>query len=840
MDTIEVKVRPPAKKPAVGGDSKPRRRGKRQAATTPTRLTRAMLKKLKENGGAPVELDPGLEMAPRRRSRGSKSPREVTPDQSIANDLKAKPTVQESGPELGPSEKEKLVSESDVAAASRLAQAAIAAGLTRKEIAESPHTTGHQRATGLVHLTKDDLSGIFKEVVNELGIQYVQDVESHWLARTEFLTWWQRPVANIDPIKEDVRRLVFRWGKDLKMQIGDNVEIPVSVLESWRADDAFAGGHDLVTEVMREEPRSPESDVGGAAIRAIKESFRLAKRDLADWKDFFDGAMSPERPFRSKRVWGARLSELQAEAAMLQEKIRKLDVYNLDTVGSSSRQAADSLLRDVQDWRDQLQKDQDAFQDEVDREEQAHPIEKAENDHRAEEDVQLGTQPEEEIQKTEVEKEGTQTTEVEEDHESNTEDIVMSGVEPAPAEQASEETGHDDDSRLRVDQSAHTSDGEASQERVSPVRSDESMLPTPTHLNDVGSDHGLAGLRGNDADQLFTSGDSSAPSEEERNAEANDSEGVISERVESAAEYKESVRDEEAPETEGESQGQDEDPEASPEATLVATPERNPEANPEATPKEVPEALTERILEATPGRIQEVTLEGIPETFPEVFPERVLEEVTRAMPARLKEATLEVTPEREPEVTPERVSGANPERSPEPIPEAIPESTPEATPWLPSTVSCYDPAWEWPGREHEDTENPAPPAAGAADEAEGPSLETKPDTSSAMSSIRPGSSAGVEGEMGTTADHTQPPPHKAGSPQDNHVGSSPDVPQAVSPRESPGLVSAWRFHKPQWEDLSSPLGRGSNANDYSANEVDDDEEVYDYLEEEEEEDDFDL
>ncbi|KAL1859500.1 hypothetical protein Daus18300_009645 [Diaporthe australafricana] len=947
MDTIEVKVRPSAKKSAGGADSKPRRRGKRQASTTPTRLTRAMLKKLNENGGPPVKLDPGLEMAPRRRSKGSKSPKEATPDEAVSNDVQADPTVQESGSEPKPSEKDKIVSESEVAAASRLAQAAIAAGLTKKDIAKSPRTSGDQRATGLVQLTKDDLRQIFKDAIITLEIK--QDVESHWLARTEFLTWWQRPIGNIDPIKEDVRRLVYRWGLDLQQQIGDDVEIPVSLLESWRADTGFTEDNDLVGEVMIEEPRipeprSPEPDVGAAALKSIKESFALAKRDLTDWKHFFDGGMSPERPFRSKRFWGAVLSDLQAEAEMLQEKIRKLDVYSPSTATESTREAADSLLRNVQEWRGQLQKDQDDFQDEMNREEEANRIDEAQNDFRAEEDAQM-SQPEEEKQETEAEKEENQTAEVKEDHGSSTEDIVMSGVEPAPAGQAPEGMGHDD--TFKPNQSAHASEKESSQEPVTPVRSDESMLPTPTHINDEESDHGLAGLRETDADQFHISGDISSQSEEEKEAEAEGPEGIISERLGSAAQYKESVHDEEVSKTGGETQSQEAipeasperipeaSPEASPEATLVATPERTPEANPEAPPERIPEVTLEEVPEGMPKATPETSPEAGPDPDPEALPERILGGVPRATPERITEATPEVTPEREPDVTPERVSeaiagailglAATPQ-SPYDISCPIPpwerhgrkqehpevgaadeakersleietdtssvksnirpgsstgvEATPwslgviscysrgsgqehpeanagaadassvksnirpgsstgvEVTPWPLATISCPVPPWERSGREQQHPEANVP----AAGEAKEPFLEIEPDTSSVMSNIRPGSAAGIEGGTEITADHTPPPPYKAGSPQDSNVGSSSDVPQAVSPRESPDVSLAWRSHKPQWEDVTSHLDVGLNENDYSADEVDDDEEeVYDYLQgEEEEEDDFDL
>ncbi|KAI3395130.1 hypothetical protein diail_1745 [Diaporthe ilicicola] len=570
MSTIEVKVRSPTKKRVGGGDGPSGRRGKRQQlATAPTRLTRSRLKKLNENNGPPVTLDPGLEMGARRGGKRERFPKEAVQDRTSTVGAEGTSQVHESSPESGPAKKAKKdnrVSSADVAAASRLAQAAMAAGLTRKDPeASTPTSAGLERPAGLVRFTKDDLKEVFREVVGELDIR--QNVEPHWLARTEFLTWWSRPVANIDPIKEDVRRLVLRWGKDLKTQSNDDTEVPLWMLDTWTADNVLVADMDMETEVTRKVLREGTYGDGDEDIRSLRGALALAKQELTNRKHSFDGKMSPDRRFGSKRFWGAMLSEIQQDAAIFEKKIRQLNVFNLDNVAASTRQAADSLLAEVQEWRAQLQEDNDALKHEVDREEEADRIQKADDFLRAAEDTHVAAPPNE-TQEMEADKVGIQGPEVEEDHGSSTGDIVLSGVEPGLVEQSSEETGQVENSKSS---SAHASGKEASQGTPSPVRSDESALPTPTHINDAESDHGLSKLR--DASQIDLGRGSSAPSDKEDEFEA-----------EPAAEHKESDREDDAPKTEEDSESQIATPEQSPGSTPERIQEATPEENTEATP----------------------------------------------------------------------------------------------------------------------------------------------------------------------------------------------------------------------------------------------------------------
>ncbi|KAG6366107.1 hypothetical protein INS49_000283 [Diaporthe citri] len=477
----------PTKKRA-GDDNSSGRGGKRQASTPP-RLTRSMLKKLNENGGPPVELNPGLDMGVRRRGPRTRPPKRPAQDEAVAGSVKR--TATEHGRGLGPhpiepqptatlsiepqpiepepvepqpvepqpvepqpiqlptKDHEKRVSETDVAAASRLAQAAIAAGLAGNT--SEAGTPMDEELPGPVRFTKKDLRDILRDAVIEDEIR--QMMEPHWLARMEFLTWLERPAADMRYIKRQIRRLAVRWSKDLRNQDAADVDVPISTLESWRADMVIVGGPSEGTdtsEAMDEDEKTgdetragereegdkkePETDGDGTqatkeqdgeegdenainhdgreVAEALAESVTLATRDMAEWKEAFDKEMAAEPNFRSKRAWAARVSESQRDAKILEEKVLGLDVYKSEWVTQSFMKAADQLLDELQKFRIGLRMDREAFWDEFDQERAELLLGKTEIDQSAEEVIQEAVH-EEEAQDLVPEKEDIQMTEPE-------------------------------------------------------------------------------------------------------------------------------------------------------------------------------------------------------------------------------------------------------------------------------------------------------------------------------------------------------------------------------------------------------------------------------------------
>lgn len=475
MDTIEVKMNSPNKKRA-GDDDAYERRGKRQA-TTPPRLTRAMLRKLNENGGPPVELNPGLDMGIRRRSQGTRPPKRAAQDEAVGGSVKrtsktrkrgrgaksqpkksqiveSRPTVTrltepqsteprpiepestepqptESQPteqqfiQVLPTDQEKKISEADVAAASRLAQAAMAAGLTgTSSEAGSPVVEG---LTDLVRFTTEDLRTILSETVMEDEIR--QKMEPHWLARMEFLTWLERPAADMHRIKGEISRLAARWSRDLRNQDTLGVDVPISTLESWRADITIVSdpGRSVDSSQARNEGGNTSDEKEGAekegdekesdtevdgtqaavevrdetegdeevsnhdrseVLRALAESVTLMARDMAEWKEAFGKEMTAEPDFRSKRAWDARISESQREAEILEKKAENLDVCKSLRITKSAMQAAEQMLDELQKFRIGLRMDREAFWDEFDQEGAEMLLEKTEIHPSVEEEVQ--------------------------------------------------------------------------------------------------------------------------------------------------------------------------------------------------------------------------------------------------------------------------------------------------------------------------------------------------------------------------------------------------------------------------------------------------------------------
>lgn len=480
MDTIEVKMRSPTKKRA--GDDDPYERREKRQATTPPRLTRAMLRKLNEKGGPPVELNPGLDMGIRRRSQGTRPPKRAAQDEAVGGSAKrtsktrkkgrgaksqprksqlvesrpteprvtepqstepipiepqpTEPQPTESQPteqqfiQVPPIDQEKKISEADVAAASRLAQAAMAAGLTgTSSEAGSPVVEG---LTDLVRFTTEDLRTILSETVMEDEIRL--KIEPHWLARMEFLTWLERPSADMHRIKGEISRLAARWSRDLRNQDTIGVDIPISTLESWRADitivsdpgrsaDSSEGrneGENTSDEKMGAEKDEGDQEGGkkesdtdvdetqaaeeardeaegdeevsnhdrSEVLRALAESVTLMARDMAEWKEAFGKEMTAEPDFRSKRAWDARISESQREAEILEKKAENLDVCKSLRITKSATQAAEQMLDELQKFRIGLRMDREAFWDEFDQEGAEMLLEKTEIHPSVEEEVQ--------------------------------------------------------------------------------------------------------------------------------------------------------------------------------------------------------------------------------------------------------------------------------------------------------------------------------------------------------------------------------------------------------------------------------------------------------------------
>lgn len=475
MDTIEVKMNSPTKKRA--GDDGPYERREKRQATTPPRLTRAMLRKLNENGGPPVELNPGLDMGIRRRSQGTRPPKRAAQDEAVGGSVKrtsktrkrgrgaksqpkksqlvesrptvtrltepqsteprpiepesTKPQPTESQPteqqfiQVPPTDQEKKISEADVAAASRLAQAAMAAGLTgTSSEAGSPVV---EVLTDLVRFTTEDLRTILSETVMEDEIR--QKMEPHWLARMEFLTWLERPAADMHRIKGEISRLAARWSRDLRNQDTSGVDVPISTLESWRADITIVSdpGRSVDSSQARNEGGNTSDEKEGAekegdekesdtevdgtqaavevrdetegdeevsnhdrseVLRALAESVTLMARDMAEWKEAFGKEMTAEPDFRSKRAWDARISESQREAEILEKKAENLDVCKSLRITKSAMQAAEQMLDELQKFRIGLRMDREAFWDEFDQEGAEMLFEKTEIHPSVEEEVQ--------------------------------------------------------------------------------------------------------------------------------------------------------------------------------------------------------------------------------------------------------------------------------------------------------------------------------------------------------------------------------------------------------------------------------------------------------------------
>lgn len=558
MDTIEVRMQSPTKKRA--GDDNLSGRGRKRRAETPPRLTRSMFKKLNQNGGPPVELNPGLDMGVRRRRPSTRPPKRPAQDEAVVGSVKRTATTQGRVPGPEPKEpqpkepllkeplpkepqlvpiqttnQEKRVSEADLAAASRLAQAAIAAGLAGNT--SEAGTPVDEDQSSLVRFTKKDLSHVLNEAVTEDRIR--QMMEPHWLARMEFLTWLERPAADMHHIKTQIRRLAVRWSKDLLNQENVDVDVPISMLESWRADIVIVGGPSEDTDTSaamdesgntgdeekgdEKEGDSKDPDMDGVTNQAAKdqgdeeeggengvshdsheaaetltESVTLTVHDMAAWKEAFDKEMAAEPNFRSKLAWAARVSESQRQAKILEEKAWSLDIHKSESVTQSTLQAADQLLDELQKFRIGLRMDRVAFWDEFDQEGAELLLCQTEIDQSVEEETQEAVQ-EDEAQDIVAEKEDIQMTELEaeaEDVQMIEDEVILCfsapdggglGVEPGPTGQLSGVANDDNNSNPTTVKPEHSSD-ETTTQALPSVKREEAPPPFPARVADLQSE----------------------------------------------------------------------------------------------------------------------------------------------------------------------------------------------------------------------------------------------------------------------------------------------------------------------------------------------------------------
>lgn len=520
-----------------------------------------MFKKLNQNGGPPVELNPGLDMGVRRRRPSTRPPKRPAQDEAVVGSVKRTATThgRVSGPEpkepqptepqptesqlresqavpIQTTNQEKRVSEADLAAASRLAQAAIAAGLAGNT--SEAGTPVDEDQSRLVRFTKKDLRDVLSDAITEDRIR--QMMEPHWLARMEFLTWLERPAADMHHIKRQIRRLAVRWSKDLQNQDSVDVDVPISMLESWRADIVIVGGPSEDTDTReamdergntgdekkedekegdKEDPKmevdmdqaakdqgdEEEGDENGVphdsheAAETLAESVTLTVHDMAAWKEAFDKEMAAEPNFRSKLAWAARVSESQRQAKILEEKVWSLDVHKSERVTQSTIQAADQLMDELQKFRIGLRMDREAFWDEFDQEGAELLFRQTEIDQSVEEETREAVQ-EDEAQDIMSEKEDIQMTELEaeaEDVQMIEDEVILcfsppddggSGVEPGPTGQLSGVANDDNDSNPTTVKPEHPSDETTRQEPFPSVKREEAPPPFPARVADLQSE----------------------------------------------------------------------------------------------------------------------------------------------------------------------------------------------------------------------------------------------------------------------------------------------------------------------------------------------------------------
>ncbi|ROW04559.1 hypothetical protein VMCG_04968 [Cytospora schulzeri] len=163
---------PPRKRRAVNSKAGSGRSSKRRA-TTPCRITRSRFKRMSEKSSTPQSLNPGLEMSPRRWRTLAGGQRATTaaprPPYAIVEASVAPERLENKSPTR--TQKDREVSEADITADSRLAQAAIEAGLTTEspagDVVVPEPSQGHEK------LREHDPANSIAEVVD--GAKATQD-----------------------------------------------------------------------------------------------------------------------------------------------------------------------------------------------------------------------------------------------------------------------------------------------------------------------------------------------------------------------------------------------------------------------------------------------------------------------------------------------------------------------------------------------------------------------------------------------------------------------------------------------------------------------------------------
>lgn len=794
MDTIEVKMNSPTKKRA--GDDDPYERREKRQATTPPRLTRAMLRKLNENGGPPVELNPGLDMGIRRRSQGTRPPKRAAQDEAVGGSVKrtsktrkrgrgaksqpkksqlvesrptetrltepqsteprpiepeaTEPQPTESQPteqqfiQVPPTDQEKKISEADVAAASRLAQAAMAAGLTgTSSEAGSPVV---EVLTDLVRFTTEDLRTILSETVMEDEIR--RKMEPHWLARMEFLTWLERPAADMHRIKSEISRLAARWSRDLQNQDTLGVDIPISTLESWRADIT------IVSDPGRSADRSEEGNEGGntsdekkgaekdevekegskkendtevdktqvaeevrdetegdeevsnhdrsEVLRALAESVTLMARDMAEWKEAFGKEMTAEPDFRSKRAWDARISESQREAEILEKKAENLDVCKSLRITKSAMQAAEQMLDELQKFRIGLRMDREAFWDEFDQEGAEMLLEKTEIHPSVEEEVQEAVE--------DVREAVEDAREALEDVREAVQDVQEAFEHVQEAFEDAQEAVQEDEAGdiVSVKIEVRMTDFEAEAEEALMTESEELRGPS------TGSD-GVEGVKSDPTEEPFG---------EENDVNDSNPTAVLPEH----------------PSVE--------------EATYCGF---LPVHDEESTPP-FPSRTADSKSESDFSKAQERSSRSPVETF-------AGKGITS--PRKGEESVAQSVAEIE-----------HQDREPQPEAGETLDSR-ESTPWLPDKRGSHSPSWRWPpgDQEQEEAKVNDHEIASAVEEDDGPPREAGRDTSSGLFSSRSASAEEVSKEEESKADHAVDTSDRNGVPQEPSCISSSTQPE---------------------------------------------------------------
>lgn len=210
-----VKSAPSSRKRKASDDgARPGRSSKRQA-TTPRRTTRSMLKKLNEGSPTPVSLVSGIEAEPRRR-RGLRGGNQASGAANRPQEGSKAPEELGNMTEPHP-QTARRVSEEEVAAATRLARAAVLAGLTMSSPIRDSHVI--RRCEGRAHPTE--------QVVATLAAEAAGDAEAaqDGTPPTELNTSLPRPTIMPDICGIDGRPDTHRRGldKDQSCPVADAV-----------------------------------------------------------------------------------------------------------------------------------------------------------------------------------------------------------------------------------------------------------------------------------------------------------------------------------------------------------------------------------------------------------------------------------------------------------------------------------------------------------------------------------------------------------------------------------------------------------------------------------------